>query len=109
MGLFKPDTPEKIAAKNEKVAGRVLASAQEAWDTSQKYFTPVFVQSAGMHTGGNTVMNLPEWPVLIEAVESVGWQLHTWQTVTVMPWSGPTAIGSVAAHPLFVRPTAIPE
>lgn len=97
MGLFKPDPPEKIAAK-------VLPIAEEAWGSGQRYFSPVLVQSGGMHTGGNSVWANREWPIQIEAIESVGWRLHTWQTVTMMPWSGPTGVGSIAAHPLFVRP-----
>ena len=103
MGLFKPDTPEQVAAKRDKIMNRILPSAQEAWDGGRRYFTPVLVQSSGMNTGGNSTWSNAEWSILLEAIESVGWQLHTWQTVTLLPWSGPTALGSVAAHPLFVR------
>lgn len=103
MGLFKSDSPEKTAAKNEKIRQRILPAAVEAWESGQRFFAPTLVQSGGMHTGGNSVWDNREWSILLEAVESVGWKLHTWQTVTMMPWNGPTAVGSVVAHPLFVR------
>lgn len=98
MGLFKPDSPDKVAAK-------VTPFAQKAWDSNQRYFTPALTLNSGLQASAQGAIDV-EWALQIEAIEDVGWRLHTWHTAVVK--NAETAangnLGVVAAHPLFVRP-----
>lgn len=97
MGLFKPDSPEKTASK-------VTPVAQAAWDSGQRYFTPALTLNSGLQASAHGAIDV-EWARQIEAIEAVGWRLHTWQTALIK--NADTAnqnLGTVAAHPLFVRP-----
>lgn len=97
MGLFKPDSPEKVAAK-------VTPVAQQAWDTGQRYFTPALTLNAGLQANAHGTIDV-EWARQLEAIEAVGWKLHTWQTAVIVNADASNQnLGTVAAHPLFVRP-----
>ena len=97
MGLFKPDSPEKTAEK-------VAATAQGAWDSGQRYFTPALTLNSGLQASAHGVIDV-EWGLQLEAIENIGWKLHTWQTALIKNAdSSNQNLGTVAAHPLFVRP-----
>ena len=97
MGLFTPDSPEKVASK-------VTPLAQKAWDSGRRYFTPALTLNSGLQANTLGAMDV-EWGLQIEAIEAVGWRLHTWQTmVTKNADASNHGLGVIAAHPLFVRP-----
>ena len=89
MGIFSPDPPFKLA--------------QAAWESGRRYFTPSIGDSNQQSTTPGAT-SIEEWAIAIEAIESIGWRLHTWHTVTLKESAGVTRFGHVRAQPLFVRP-----
>ena len=75
-------------------ASIMKAEAQKAWDSGDRYFTAVL-----NFPGGNPNLSggIPHWPPMLEAIEAVGWKLHTWAMAVDHK-------GHPHAMPLFVRP-----
>ena len=68
-------------------------AAQSAWDADARYFTPV-LNFPAFKLGFSG--NVEDWSPMIEAVESVGWKLHTWAVVQ-------DSKGNPQAMPFFTR------
>ncbi|MCT9820561.1 hypothetical protein N3K63_09730 [Microbacterium sp. W1N] len=98
MGVF--DSADVKARKRKE---RYSMQAQERWDAGDRYFAPSMVNPGLPDMGGGSVMNNTVWVEALEAIESVGWVLHTWSTAVVRPALGPTSIPASIAQPLFVR------
>ena len=74
-------------------AQTMLKSAQTAWNADAKYFTPLLnFPTFKLGFSGN----VDDWSPMIEAIESVGWRLHTWSVVQDNK-------GNPQAMPLFTR------
>jgi len=74
-------------------AQTMLRSAQTAWASEAVYFTPLLnFPTFKLGFSGN----IDDWSPMMEAVESVGWRLHTWAVVQDNK-------GNPQAMPLFIR------
>ena len=67
--------------------------AQAAWTSGAKYFTPL-LNFPAFKLGFSG--NVEDWSPMLEAIESVGWRLHTWAMCN-------DAKGNPQAMPLYVR------
>lgn len=82
----------KLSMVNTAYAQNLRQTATDAWEEGSRYFAPHF----GSISKVNNAAAMLDWPHMIDAIESVGWQLHTWCANSVD--------GKPFALPLFVRP-----
>jgi hypothetical protein len=74
--------------------GVLKNAAMEAWNGGERYFTPLLKFPLAKADLYGVVK---DWPGMIDAVESVGWELHTWSVTS-------DERGLPQALPLFRRP-----
>lgn len=74
-------------------AQSMLQKAQASWDSDAQYFTPLLnFPTFKLGFSGN----IEDWSPMMEAIQSVGWRLHTWAVVQDNK-------GNPQAMPLFTR------
>jgi len=74
-------------------AQTMQTDAQKAWDADSQFFTPMLNLPAfkSSWSGG-----IADWPPMLEAIQSVGWKLHSWAVAS-------DGQGRPQAMPLFIR------
>ena len=82
MGFFK-DTKAAASARE----------AEQAFESGRVFFTPRLNLPMTHHAASG---DIPDWAVIVEAIEASGWRLEHWSV-------GMDAKGRPEAYPLFRR------
>jgi hypothetical protein len=92
------ETQSRAEGSHPETLAELASDAREAWESGKNHYLPIIRASARAVDGGVTRSRGAE--KALDVITAQGWQLHTWA------WSEATAMGTLSARPLFIRPRA---